>query len=168
MGRNRFFNSFWRLIKIDFVYLLKIVLFYFKFVCIWWKNKLKIRYWSVGIRLHCRTERLGLSLQSTWINQFSSRKKRKNARAEGSDTETPFLLLKRWTKTCMGGRLGTEKGYYWARHESIVPFCTFYYLGTATWKLSSCWPLTDSAQRPCLHGASPGSFLLLSSLPFPD
>jgi len=86
------------------------------------KNKLKITYWSVGIWLHCRTERLGLSLQSTWINQFSSRKKRKSAGAEGFDTETPFLLLKRWTKTCIGGRIDTEKDCYGARHKNIVLF----------------------------------------------
>jgi len=31
-----------------------------------------MKYWSVEIQLHCRAERLGLSLQSSWNSQKSS------------------------------------------------------------------------------------------------
>lgn len=132
------------------------------------KKKQKI-WWSLGIRLHYRTERLGLSLKSTWINQFSSRQKRKCARAEVSGLQDTFSLVETQDENLdKGGQFILRKT---AKERTMRTLALNWHMIANRRHL--CKNCSDEAGQSvlngwCLHGASPGSLLLLSSLPFSD
>jgi len=155
------------------------IFFFFLLICET-KNVETKKCWSVRIQLLSRTVRLGLSLKSTWIDRFSSRQKRKFSPCRGSDSEAKLSLVETLDENGKGSehvsrtRERLELSAPWVGKKQHDLFWTDLDLN---WRslvaqvghnkspmVLGQFAVGSDCVNSGLHGASPGSILLLASV----